>query len=185
MALRPALLDLVRLAATRSREVGITLTDSPPGADVVLDDARELDLALRQEAAAWAASRGVARFTWNNELVAQAEPPWQPWAAPASCLPRRLPPGHARGRGGAVSLVREATRGATRIADLFAGRGHFRPPLAETAEVHAVEGRSRHARGAAEGLARRSRASTASRPRRATSSAVRSTPPTSGASKPL
>ena len=141
IALRPALLDLVRLAATRSREVAITLTDSPAGADVVLDDARELDLALRQEAATWAASAGVARFTWNNELVAQAEPPWLPLGR-ARVVP---PPGAflqatREGEAALVSLVREATRGATRIADLFAGVGTFALPLAETAEVHGVEG---------------------------------------------
>jgi 23S rRNA (uracil1939-C5)-methyltransferase len=141
LALRPALLELVRLAATRSREVGITLTDSPAGADVLLDGGRELDLALRQEAAAWAAAAGVARLTWNDELVAQAEPPWQPLGR-ARVVP---PPGAflqatREGEAALVSLVRDATRGAARMADLFAGVGTFALPLAETAEVHAIEG---------------------------------------------
>jgi 23S rRNA (uracil1939-C5)-methyltransferase len=44
------------------------------------------------------------------------------------------------GEAALVSLVRDAARGAARMADLFAGVGTFALPLAETAEVHAVEG---------------------------------------------
>ena len=39
-----------------------------------------------------------------------------------------------------VEAVSEAVGGAGRIADLFSGSGTFTLPLAETAEVHAVEG---------------------------------------------
>ncbi|EYD75371.1 23S rRNA (Uracil-5-) -methyltransferase RumA [Rubellimicrobium mesophilum DSM 19309] len=141
MALRPALLDLVQLAAPRSREIGLTLTESPAGADVVVEDARDLDTALRQDAAAWAAQAGVARFTWNNDLVAQSEAPWQPMGR-ARVVP---PPGAflqatREGEAALVALVLDATRGASRVADLFSGVGTFALPLAETAEVHAVEG---------------------------------------------
>ncbi|TNC48142.1 class I SAM-dependent RNA methyltransferase [Rubellimicrobium rubrum] len=141
MALRPALLDLTALAASRSREIGLTITDSPVGADVVLEDGRDLDVALRQDAAAWAARAGVARFTWNNELVFLREGPWQ-----AMGRARVVPPPGAflqatrEGEAALVSLVREATRDAARVADLFAGVGTFALALAETAEVHAVEG---------------------------------------------
>ncbi len=141
MALRPALLDLVRLAGTRSREVAITVTDGPAGADVVLEEARELDLSLRQEAAAWAARAAVARLTWNGEPVAQSEPPWQPMGR-ARVAP---PPGAflqatREGEAALVASVLGALRGASRVVDLFAGVGTFTLPLAESAEVHAVEG---------------------------------------------
>jgi 23S rRNA (uracil1939-C5)-methyltransferase len=140
MALRPALLDLTALAASRSRGVAITLTDSPAGADVVLEEARDLDSRLRQEAAAWAAGAGVARLTWNGELLAQAEPPWQPMGR-ARVVP---PPGAflqatREGEAALVAVVLDATRGAARVADLFSGVGTFALPLAESAEVHAVE----------------------------------------------
>lgn len=141
MALRPALLDLLQMAAPRSREVGITLTDGPAGADVVMEDARDLDATLRQDAAAWAARSGVARLTWNGELAAQVEAPWQPMGR-ARVVP---PPGAflqatLEGEDALVGLVLGATKGAARIADLFAGVGTFALPLAGSAEVHAVEG---------------------------------------------
>ena len=141
MALRPALLELAAMAAPRSREIGLLLTDSAVGADVVVEDGRDLDLALRQDAAAWAARSGVARFTWNNELVALREGPWQTMGR-ARVVP---PPGAflqatREGETALVAAVREATRDASRIVDLFAGVGTFTLPLSETAEVHAVEG---------------------------------------------
>ncbi len=44
------------------------------------------------------------------------------------------------GEAALVAAVREATAGAARVADLFAGCGTFTLPLAEAAEVLAVEG---------------------------------------------
>jgi 23S rRNA (uracil1939-C5)-methyltransferase len=44
------------------------------------------------------------------------------------------------GEAALVAAIRDMTRGAGRVLDLFAGCGTFSLPLAETAEVHAVEG---------------------------------------------
>jgi 23S rRNA (uracil1939-C5)-methyltransferase len=44
------------------------------------------------------------------------------------------------GEAALVAVVLDATRGAARVADLFSGVGTFALPLAEPAEVHAVEG---------------------------------------------
>lgn len=46
----------------------------------------------------------------------------------------------AHGEAHLLSAVQEAVQGAKRIVDLFAGCGTFTLPLAENAEVHAVEG---------------------------------------------
>jgi 23S rRNA (uracil1939-C5)-methyltransferase len=141
MALRPALLDLVALAASRSREVALTVAESDAGADVVVEGAHDLTPALRMEAAAWAERAGVARLTWNGEPAALRAPPVQPMGR-ARVAP---PPGAflqatREGEADLVALVREATAGAPRVLDLFAGSGTFALPLAEAAEVHAVEG---------------------------------------------
>ncbi len=141
MALRPALLDLVVLAASRSREVALTVAESDAGADVVVEGAHDLTPALRMEAAAWAERAGVARLTWNGEPAALRAPPVQPMGR-ARVAP---PPGAflqatREGEADLVALVREATAGAPRVLDLFAGSGTFALPLAEAAEVHAVEG---------------------------------------------
>jgi 23S rRNA (uracil1939-C5)-methyltransferase len=142
MALRPALGDLVALAASRTAEVALTVTESPEGADVVVEGGRALDAGLRAEAAAWAtATAGVARLTWGAEPVAQSAPPWQPMGR-ARVVP---PPGAflqatREGEAALRAFVREATAGAGRVADLFAGVGTFALPLSEGAEVHAVEG---------------------------------------------
>ncbi len=141
MALRPALLDLVALAASRSREVALTVAESDAGADVVVEGAHDLTPALRMEAAAWAERAGAARLTWNGEPAALRAPPVQPMGR-ARVAP---PPGAflqatREGEADLVALVREATAGAPRVLDLFAGSGTFALPLAEAAEVHAVEG---------------------------------------------
>lgn len=141
MALRPALLDLVALAAPRSREVSLTVTESPAGADLLLDGARPLDASSRADAAAWAARAGVARLHWGAEPVAQREPPWQPMGR-ARVVP---PPGAflqatRHGEAALLALVRNALAGSARVLDLFSGVGTFALPLSEAMEVHAVEG---------------------------------------------
>jgi 23S rRNA (uracil1939-C5)-methyltransferase len=141
MALRPALLDLVALAASRSREVTLTVAESGAGADVVLEGGHDLTPSLRAQAAAWAEAAGVARLTWNGEPAALRAGPVQPMGR-ARVVP---PPGAflqatREGEADLVALVREAVAGVPRVLDLFAGSGTFALPLAEGAEVHAVEG---------------------------------------------
>lgn len=141
----PALRELTGLAAPRKRAVKLHVTWSPAGLDLAIDDAKELDLALREGSVAWAeatAAEGVpiARLSWNGELVAERAPPAQQFGAvlvvppPGAFLQATLE--------GQAALI-EATVGgvgdARRVVDLFAGCGAFSGPLAERADVWALD----------------------------------------------
>jgi 23S rRNA (uracil1939-C5)-methyltransferase len=140
-SLFPALETLVTLAATRTTEVTLTLTDTPNGADILVDGGRPLTANLRRDLAQWVEIAGVARLVWGADLVAQRLPPALPLGR-AQVVP---PPGAFlqatdQGEAALVSLVRQGVGKAQRLADLFAGCGTFALPLAEQAEVLAVEG---------------------------------------------
>ena len=83
----------------------------------------------------------LARLTWDSEAVANRRPAPQRFGRalvvpPAGAFLQATPDGEAA----LVAAVREAVGGARRVADLFAGSGTFTLPLAENAEIHAVEG---------------------------------------------
>jgi 23S rRNA (uracil1939-C5)-methyltransferase len=141
-AARPVLAGLVEAGAARGAEVQLTVTRTLGGPDVAVTGGKAPDAALRMALAARAAAGGLARLPWNGEEVALIAPPAQAIGR-ARVVP---PPGAflqatAEGEAALLAAVREALGPAQRrIADLFAGVGTFALPLAETAEVHAVEG---------------------------------------------
>ena len=90
----------------------------------------------------------------------------RPRPAP-SCRPR------AEGEAALLAAVRDGARPAKRIVDLFSGVGTFTLPLAETAEVHAVEGDAAMIAALDRAGAQTPRTCTASPPRPATCSAAR------------
>jgi 23S rRNA (uracil1939-C5)-methyltransferase len=140
MATFPALAALTRRAASRTEELALTVTESLAGADIHIAAARPPDTALRQDLIAIARDHGLARLTWNDDPIVILAPPAQQIGR-ARVVP---PPGAflqatAHGQAALTALVRAALRDARRIADLFAGCGTFTLPLAEAAEVHAVE----------------------------------------------
>ena len=137
----PGLARLARVAASRTATIRLTVTDGSAGLDVDVAGARELDPELRAALAAVAGAEDLARLASNGELLAVRRPPFQVMGA-ARVVP---PPGAflqatAEGERALVAAVREAVGGARRVADLFAGSGTFALPLAEAAEVLAVEG---------------------------------------------
>lgn len=139
----PALESLIRIGGTRTTELGLTVTRSLAGPDVSVTGGKELDQNLRMDLARACEAGGIARLTWNGETVAFAANPVQRFGA-AHVTP---PPGAflqatPQGEAALVTSVREAVGPARRITDLFAGCGTFSLPLAEQAEVHAVEGLS-------------------------------------------
>jgi 23S rRNA (uracil1939-C5)-methyltransferase len=141
VAALPLLGELTRSVAPRTRPIRLAVSVGPAGLDVDLQDTKPLDLSARQELASIARQAGVARLSVAGEPVAQERPPFHP-IGPARVVP---PPGAflqatAEGEASLISVVRRITAGAFRIVDLFAGCGTFSLPLAEGAEVHAVEG---------------------------------------------
>jgi 23S rRNA (uracil1939-C5)-methyltransferase len=141
MAALPALEALVAIGGTRKGEMALALTRTEDGLDLAVRDAPTAVGAEAAALAAEAARRGFARLSWNGEVLAQRAVPRLRFGRAA--VP--LPPGAfvqatAEGEAALLAAVRDAVGPARRVADLFAGCGTFALPLAETAEVHAVEG---------------------------------------------
>ncbi|NOE26807.1 class I SAM-dependent RNA methyltransferase [Ruegeria sp. HKCCD6157] len=132
---------LATLGASRKGVLAVTLTLSEAGLDVAVTGGKPLDGPLELALAQATEKHGLARLSWDDEVIAMRHAPVQRFGA-AGVTP---PPGAflQATKDGEMALskaVSEATRGAKRIVDLFAGSGTFSLPLAESAEVHAVEG---------------------------------------------
>lgn len=137
----PALEGLIRIGGTRTTELSLTVTRSLAGPDVAVTGGKELDQTLRLDLARACEAGGIARLTWNDETVAFAAPPVQRFGTalvtpPPGAFLQATPQGEAA----LVTAMRAAIGPARRVIDLFAGCGTFSLPLAEQAEVHAVEG---------------------------------------------
>lgn len=131
---------LALIGASRKAALSVMVTLSTTGLDVSVTQGKPLDGPLRQQLASICDQSGIARLTWDEEVVAMRSPPVHVFDG-AQVVP---PPGAfqqatAHGEAALTRAVREITQGATRIIDLFAGCGTFALPLAQTAEVHAVE----------------------------------------------
>lgn len=141
LATLPALHDLTALAASRKGEVGLTVTESLAGPDIQIETDKELTGELRIELAALAQKHRIARLVWQDEQVVMIEPPLLRFGKaqvvpPAGAFLQAT----AEGEAALLRAVKQAIGGASKVADLFSGCGTFALPLAETAEVHAVEG---------------------------------------------
>ncbi len=141
MAAFPMLEELTIIAASRKAEIGLTVTETASGPDIVVDTEKELTPQLRVELAAFAQTHGIARLVWRDEAVVTMQPPAQMFGDV-----RIVPPAGAflqatkHGEATLLDAVNEITKDAARIVDLFAGSGTFSLPLSRRAEVHAVEG---------------------------------------------
>ncbi|MGB5865993.1 MAG: class I SAM-dependent RNA methyltransferase [Sulfitobacter sp.] len=131
---------LADLGGSRKATLAVTVTTSPRGLDVQASGGKPIDGPLRITLAGLCDSRGFARLTWEDEVIAQRAPPVQRFGNADVCPP----PGAfmqatAHGEAELLKAVQESVEGAKRIVDLFAGCGTFTLPLAKDAEVFAVE----------------------------------------------
>jgi 23S rRNA (uracil1939-C5)-methyltransferase len=141
MAALPGLEELVRLGGSRSQEVSLMVTRALGGPDVVVTGGKPLDGALRLELARVVEAHAMARLTWDGETVALRATPIQT-IGKARVAP---PPGAflqatEHGERALTDTVLAALGDQKKVVDLFAGVGTFALPIAERAEVHAVEG---------------------------------------------
>lgn len=146
--LRPSVLagrdiaaELAVVGGSRKGELSVSVTDSLQGLDIAVTGGKQLDGALRVALAAVVAQHDLARLTWDDEVVAMAVPPEQPFGA-ARVVP---PPGAflqatSEGEIALFQGLKRAIGSAKSVVDLFAGCGTFSLPLAEQADVHAYEG---------------------------------------------
>ena len=137
----PVLKELAVLGGSRKGEMSVTATQSEAGLDVSARDGKPLDRALETALGQLGGQRGLARLTWNGEVIATMMPPVQQFGR-ARVTP---PPGAflqatQAGEAALLATVLDGVRGAKSVVDLFAGSGTFSLPVADHAHVHAVEG---------------------------------------------
>ena len=137
----PAFEALTIIAASRKSEINLTVTDTLGGLDILVETERDLDGPLRIELAGLAEAHDLARLAWNDDVVVTRKAPDQKFgttlvAPPAGSFLQATREGEAA----LVAAVLDTTGGAKKVVDLFAGAGTFALSMAQTAEVHAVEG---------------------------------------------
>ena len=141
MAGMPAFEALTALGASRKGQVRIGVLATGTGLDVAVENAKSVDPTLWTGLVGVAEEHDLARLAWNGETLLERR-------VPAVSLGRAAvapPPGAflqatADGEAALQACVSEAVADAARVVDLFSGMGTFALPLAQAAEVHAVEG---------------------------------------------
>ncbi len=140
IAALPLLRDLTARFGSRKGESALSLTRSDTGLDLHVTGGKALDGMMGAELGQWAGQVGLARLTWGEEVVAMTRPPLHRLGRASVCPPpgaflQATEPAQAA----LQASVAQAVGDARNVADLFAGCGTFALPLAENAQVLAVE----------------------------------------------
>ena len=132
---------LAQVGASRKAALAVTVTESVHGLDVSVANGKPLDGPLRQELAHLCDQLGLARLSWEEEVIAMRTPPSQSFGKAEVTPPAgSFLQATKHGEQALLAAVRVVVGSANRVIDLFAGAGTFSLPLSETATVHAVEG---------------------------------------------
>lgn len=140
LATLPVIAEFAALGGSRRGAMRYIVTDYDAGPEIVAERVRPAGGPLAARLAEMAAAAGLSRLVWDGETLATLAPPVEP-VGRARVPP---PPGAflQATRAGAAALLGAVAAhlgGARRVADLFAGCGTFTLPLAEGAEMLAVE----------------------------------------------
>lgn len=133
--------EIVRLCASRKDELSLTVTQSLTGLDVMISGGQVPDAGRITALGQLAERGGLARICREGTIIAQQAPPEIAMGKARVALP----PGAfmqatAEGEAALRAAVAEALGQPARILDLFCGMGTFCLPLAEKAEIHAIDG---------------------------------------------
>lgn len=150
--LHPALFALVaplrRLLAPHLRErsaIGITMTLTDAGVDLLLANLQANSLPVIQGLTDFARAHGLARLSVEGPmgvetLVAAGDPAVRLGDVPVTLPPAAFLQATADGEAALVDAVTSIIGRAGQVADLFAGSGTFAFPLSRDSRVEAVDG---------------------------------------------
>jgi 23S rRNA (uracil1939-C5)-methyltransferase len=141
LAALPVAEEFAVVGTSRKAALAVTVTVSDTGLDVSVEGGKPLDGPMRAMLAQLCERLKLARLAWDGEEIATRRPPEQNFGGHTV-----VPPAGAflqatkHGERVLQDAVLEAVGDARSVADLFAGCGTFTLPLAQGAQVHAVEG---------------------------------------------
>ena len=141
MAALPLVEGLAVVGGSRKGEISVLVTLTDNGLDLSVSGGKPIDDALRITLSDLTRKYNIARISWDDEIALQREKPiLRLGNAPVSPPPGAFLQATKDGEAALVAAVQEIVGSGKRVADLFAGCGTFALPLAEKAEVLAVEG---------------------------------------------